>query len=245
VWQGLAAGKILNPLLFSTPVGVITRLWSFLGGEVIYSRTIYNHLSTTLQEMAVGYVAGAVLGVAIGFALARSQTMSRIFEPYILAIYSVPKIALAPLFVLTLGIGITSKWGVVSMEVFFLVFFNTFSGVRNINEEFVQLALIMGASKAQVTRQIILPAAAPYVMTGLKMGVPFSMIGAIIGEFIASNQGLGWLILYSASNFDASALFAAILILVAVVWLLGQLLGLLEARLLRWQPARQDASVQI
>jgi len=245
LWQGLAEAKVLNPLLFSTPVKVVGRLAAFLGGEVVYSRTIYNHLSITLQEMAVGYVAGAALGMAVGFALARSQTLSRIFEPYILAIYSVPKIALAPLFVLTLGIGITSKWGVVTMEVFFLVFFNTFSGVRNINEEFVQLARVMGASKAQVTRRIIMPASLPFIMTGLKMGVPFAMIGAIIGEFIASNQGLGWLILYMASNFDASGLFAAILILVAVVWLLGQLLALIEARTLRWQPVRQDASVQI
>ncbi|MFI5265914.1 MAG: ATP-binding cassette domain-containing protein [Chloroflexota bacterium] len=245
LWQGLAEAKILNPLLFSTPVKVIGRLATFLGGEVVYSRTIYNHLSVTLEEMAVGYAVGAVLGMAVGFALARSRPLSRIFEPYILAIYSVPKIALAPLFVLTLGIGITSKWGVVTMEVFFLVFFNTFSGVRNINEEFVQLALVMGARKAQVTRRIILPASLPFIMTGLKMGIPFAMIGAIIGEFIASNQGLGWLILYMASNFDASGLFAAILILVAVVWLLGQLLALVEARTLRWQPVRQDASVQI
>ena len=245
LWQGLVEAKVLNPLLFSSPVQVVGRLVSFLAGEVVYSRTIYNHLSTTLEEMAVGYVVGAALGMAVGFAMARSATLSRIFEPYILAIYSVPKIALAPLFVLTLGIGITSKWGVVTMEVFFLVFFNTFSGVRNINEEYVQLARVMGARKAQVTRRIILPASLPFIMTGLKMGIPFAMIGAIIGEFIASNQGLGWLILYSASNFDASALFAAILILVAVVWLLGQLLALVEARTLRWQPVRQDASVQI
>ena len=245
LWQGLAEAKILNPLLFSTPLNVIARLGAFLGGEVIYSRTIYNHLAITLEEMAVGYVVGAALGMAVGFALARSHTLSRIFEPYILATYSVPKIALAPLFVLTLGIGITSKWGVVTMEVFFLVFFNTFSGVRNINEEFVQLARVMGARKSQVTRRIILPASLPFIMTGLKMGVPFAMIGAIIGEFIASNQGLGWLILYSASNFDASGLFAAILILVIVVWLLGQLLARVEARTLRWQPVRQDTSVQI
>lgn len=245
LWQGLSATKMLNPLLFSDPVRVLLRVVSFFRGEVVYSRTIYNHLSVTLQEMAVGYVFGAAIGLAIGFALARSRTASRIFEPYILALYSVPKIALAPLFVLTLGIGITSKWGVVAMEVFFLVFFNTFTGVRHINEEFVQLARIMGATRAQVTRRIILPAALPFVMTGLKMGVPFSMIGAIIGEFIASNQGLGWLILYSASNFDASALFAAILVLVWVVWLLGQVLALVEARALRWQPTRQETTVHV
>lgn len=238
-WQLATELRVLNPVLFSHPVAVVRRTVALLGGEINYSRTIYEHLSVTLQEMAIGYVIGAVLGIAIGFLLARSDLLARVFEPYILAVYSVPKIALAPLFILVLGIGMASKIGVVAMEVFFLVFFNTFSGARNTSEEFVQLAKIMGASGAQLTRRVFIPAALPFIMVGLKMGVPFAMIGAIIGEFMASNQGLGWFILYTASNFDASAFFASLIILVSVVWAVGQAVALAERRLLPWRPTRQ------
>ncbi len=245
IWQAASAFRLINPIFFSDPIAIIRRVWTFASGEAVYSRTIYDHLRVTLQEMAVGYVIGAAIGMTLGFALARSRTASRILEPYILAIYSVPKIALAPLFILFLGIGLESKVGVVVMEVFFLVFFNTFAGVRGVNEEHVQLARIMGASGASVTRRIIIPSAMPSIMIGLKMGVPFAMIGAIIGEFIASTQGLGWLILYSSSNFDASGLFASIGFLVAVVWTLGQVVAFFENRLLRWRPTQEREVVQV
>ncbi len=244
-WQVASTTGILNPILFSNPVAIVQRVVSYLGGESVYSRTIYDHLRVTLQEMAIGYVVGVSIGVTLGFTLARSRFFSRVLEPFILAIYSVPKIALAPLFILILGIGFESKVGVVVMEVFFLVFFNTFAGVRGVNEEYVQLARIMGAGRGQLIRRIIIPAALPQIMVGLKMGVPFSMIGAIIGEFIASTQGLGWLILYSGSNFDASGLFASIAFLVTVVWVLGQCLSYAEGRLLRWRPVQGREVVQI
>ncbi len=244
-WELASNAGAINPILFSRPSAIAARIVSFLAGESVYSRTIYDHLRTTLTEMAIGYVVGALAGVLLGFGLGRSRFFSRVFEPYILAVYSVPKIALAPLFVLVLGIGFESKVGVVAMEVFFLVFFNTLAGVLAINEEFVLLARIMGATAEQVTRRVILPAALPSIFVGLKMGVPFAMIGAIIGEFIASTQGLGWLILYSGANFDASGLFAAIAFLVAVVWSLGRLLALLERRLLRWRPTSERDAVQI
>ena len=244
-WQILSNTGVLNPLLYSSPGAIALRIVNYLRGEAVYSRTIYDHLGVTLQEMALGYVGGVILGVAFGFALARSRYFSRVFEPYILAVYSVPKIALAPLFILLLGIGFQSKVGVVVMEVFFLVFFNTFAGVRGVNEEFVQLARIMGATRAQLIRRVIIPAALPQIMIGLKMSVPLAMVGAVIGEFIASTMGLGWLILYSGSNFDAAGLFASIAFLVAVVWFLGQVLSFLEGRLLRWRPVQGREVVQI
>jgi NitT/TauT family transport system permease protein len=245
LWQLASAIGLLNPLLFSNPLMIVQKLVAYLSGEAVYSRTIYDHLKVTVQEMAVGYALGASIGVAMGFTLGRSRLAARVLEPYILAIYSVPKIALAPLFILILGIGLESKVGVVLMEVFFLVFFNTFAGVRSVNEEYVQLAQIMGASRMQLMRRIVIPAALPSIMVGLKMGIPFAMIGAIIGEFIASNQGLGWLILYSSANFDAAGLFASIAFLVIIVWVLGQLLNVIEARLLKWRPAQGSEVVQI
>jgi NitT/TauT family transport system permease protein len=242
-WQLASAAALLNPLLFSNPVAIAQKLVAYLSGQSVYSRTIYDHLRVTFQEMAIGYVLGVLLGVVTGFSLGRSRFAARVLEPFILAVYSVPKIALAPVFILILGIGVESKVGVVVMEVFFLVFFNTFAGVRSVNEDYVQLAQIMGASRMQLMRRVVIPAALPSIMVGLKMGIPFSMIGAIIGEFIASNQGLGWLILYSSANFDAAGLFASIALLVIIVWALGQLLNLVEARLLRWRPSQQTQEV--
>jgi NitT/TauT family transport system permease protein len=245
LWQALSVLNVLNPLLYSNPVAIAQKLIAYLSGQTVYSRTIYDHLLVTFEEMAVGYVIGALVGAGAGFALGRSRFASRVLEPYILAIYSVPKIALAPLFVLVLGIGFQSKMGVVIMEVFFLVFFNTFAGVRGVNEEFVNLARIMGASRAQLIRRVIIPSALPSIIVGLKMGAPLAMVGAVIGEFIASNQGLGWLILYSGSNYDAAGLFASIALLVIIVWVLGQVLNHLEARLLRWRPSQGPEVVQI
>jgi NitT/TauT family transport system permease protein len=245
LWQALSAVGVLNPLLYSNPLAIAQKLIAYLSGQTVYSRTIYDHLLVTFEEMAVGYVIGALVGAGAGFALGRSRFASRVLEPYILAIYSVPKIALAPLFVLVLGIGFQSKMGVVIMEVFFLVFFNTFAGVRGVNEEFVHLARIMGASRAQLIRRVIIPSALPSIIVGLKMGAPLAMVGAVIGEFIASNQGLGWLILYSGSNYDAAGLFASIALLVVIVWVLGQVLNYAEARLLRWRPTHAQEAVQI
>lgn len=244
LWQVASNAHWINPLIFSSPWDIVQRLASYLAGESVYSRTIYDHLRVTLEEMAFGYVGGAVLGLALGFFLARSDFFSRVFEPFVLAVYSIPKIALAPLIILILGIGVQSKIGVVVMETFFLVFFNTFAGVRGVSEEYIQLARIMGASSSQVTRRIILPAALPSIMIGLKMGVPYAMIGAIIGEFIASTEGLGWLILYTSSNFDPAGLFAALALLVAVVWILGRILAWAESRLLRWRPSAAQEVVQ-
>lgn len=240
LWQGLAQAGVLNPLLFSNPIQVAHRLLELGAGEQVYGRTIYSHIAVTLQEMAIGYLIGSLIGLAIGFLFGRSRPIARVLEPFVLAVYSVPKIALAPLFVLFLGIGLLSKVGVVGMELFFLVFFNTFTGVRDVNEEFVRLAQVAGASRWQVLRRIVLPSATPSILLGLKMGIPFAMIGAIIGEFIAANQGLGWFILYSASNFDASGLFSAIVLLVVIVWILSQAMQLLENRLLRWRPSRHE-----
>jgi NitT/TauT family transport system permease protein len=139
-----------------------------------------------------------------------------------------------------LGIGIVSKIAIVTVGVFFMIFFNTFAGVVSVNEEYIQAARIMGASQWRIFQRVILPAAMPAVFTGFKMGVPFAMIGAIVGEFIAATEGLGYLIIHATSLFDPSTLFAGIFFLVLVTWTMGQLINLAEGRLLRWQPRRRQ-----
>ncbi len=154
-----------------------------------------------------------------------------------MGLYSIPKIALAPVFIVWLGLGIASKIAVVFLASFFLVFFNTYSGLLSLNEELVLLARLMGASWPQATFRVILPASAHQIFLGLKTAVPYAVIGAVIGEYIGSNEGLGYFILYASQTYDAPALFSGIIILVAIVFLANFLLNAIEARVIRWRKA--------
>lgn len=245
IWQFAAVNALVNPILLGEPTGIVVKIVEMLAGATVYSRTIYDHLWTSLQVIIVGYVVGSGVGILLGFAFGRSGGLRRIFEPLILAIASVPKIAIAPLFVIVLGIGATSRLAIVFIEVFFMVFFNTVRGVYEVNEEYVNIARIMGASRWRVLWRAVVPAAMPDIMLGLRLGVPFAMTGVVLGEFIASNQGLGWLILYSSSSLDADGLWAALLFLVATTWVLSWIIGMLERRMLRWQPQRAEGSMQV
>jgi NitT/TauT family transport system permease protein len=154
-----------------------------------------------------------------------------------MGLYSIPKIALAPVFIVWLGLGIASKIAVVFLASFFLVFFNTYSGLLSLNEELVRLARLMGASWPQATLRVILPASAHQIFLGLKTAVPYAVIGAVIGEYIGSNEGLGYFILYASQTYDAPALFAGIIVLVAIVFLANFILGAIEAKVIRWRKA--------
>lgn len=244
-WEAIVRVGYADPLLFSSPLRIGERVIEMLAGEVIYGRTIYHHLGATLQQIGIGYVAGSLAGIAGGYLLGRSRVALSIVEPYILALFSIPKIALAPLFIVVLGIGIWSRVGIVFIEVFFVVFFNVLKGVLDVNREFINIARIMGASRSQLSRRVILPAALPSIFLGLKVGVPFAMIGAVLGEYIASNHGIGWLILYSSNSFDASGVWASILFLVVITWSLGRVAAFVERRALRWQPERRGSAVAV
>jgi NitT/TauT family transport system permease protein len=228
LWQFLVSPAMLP--YFSRPTLIGAKLW-----ELFTHHQIYRHISVTLSEIAIGYAIGAVFGLSLGFALGRSQFLSAALQPYILGLYSVPKIALAPVFIVWLGLGMASKVAVVFVASFFLVFFNTYSGLISINEELVRLARLMGASWPQVTMRVILPAAADQVFLGLRTAVPYAVIGAVIGEYIGSNEGLGYFILYASQTYDASSLFSGIIILVAIVFAANIGLSWLESRIIRWR----------
>jgi NitT/TauT family transport system ATP-binding protein len=239
LWQILSSTKVLSPLLFSAPSGVFVALYHLLDNQPAFGKTIYTDLATTLDEMAIGYVIGAGLGILVGVILARIQWLARVFEPLILAAYSVPKVALAPVFIVLLGIGTVSKVAIVAMELFFIVFFNTFIGVRDVREDFIRQAQINGAGRFSVLRRIVLPGALPSIMTGLKLGVRFAMVGAVIGEFIAASDGLGWFVVNAANNFDSQDLFAGIIVLVIVVWVLSQAMQVVERVAVPWNSGKR------
>ena len=230
VWQFAVTDALLP--YFSRPSLIAAKLY-----ELLTHQDIYRHISVTLAEIVMGYSLGAVIGLSLGFILGRSQFLSAALQPYIIGLYSIPKIALAPVFIVWLGLGIASKVAVVFVASFFLVFFNTYSGLISINEELVRLARLMGASWPQTVTRVILPAAAPQIFLGLRTAVPYAVIGAVIGEYIGSSEGLGYFILYASQTYDAAALFAGILILVAIVFLANFGLNWLEGRVIRWRKA--------
>jgi len=244
-WQLAVFVDFVNPVLLGEPIGIIGKIGDMLAGEQVYSRTIYDHLGATLQVIVIGYVLGSTAAIVLGFAFGRSRSLRRVFEPLLLAVASIPKIAIAPLIVIILGIGGASRIAIVFIEVYFIVFFNTIQGVYAVEEEFVQIARIMGASRLRALRDIVLPAAVPDILLGLRLGVPFAMTGAVLGEFIASNLGIGWLILYSGATLEADSLWAGLVFLVATTWVLSIAIGAVERRLLRWQPQRREGPMQV
>jgi NitT/TauT family transport system permease protein len=228
LWQVSVSQK--NLMFFSRPTLVAQRLYElFVGGE------IYRHILVTMQEVLIGYALGAGLGLALGFIMGRSKILSKIFQPFIIGLYSIPKIALAPLFIVWFGLGIESKVAVVLLATFFLVFFNTYSGLLSVNEELVQLARLMRASWVQTIGRVILPASAGQIFIGLKTAVPYAVIGAVIGEYIGSDEGLGHFVLYSSQTFDAPSMFSGIVVLVALVFAANVVLGAIEKRVMGWR----------
>ncbi len=232
-WQ-FASGRLVKELFISSPIKVSARLV-----EMFTTGYIWIHLQTTIIEFGVGYLIGAVAGIVLAVLLARTRFLADLLEPYIMAFYSIPKIAIAPLFIIWLGINLSPKIAIAAISALFLVFVNAYSGIRNINEEYVNLARIMGAKDRQLVWRILLPAAAPDILLGLRTSVPYAMIGAVIGEFIASSRGLGYVILQAAQLFDSASLFAGMLVLVGVVTTATQSLSWLERQVIRWRPVAE------
>jgi NitT/TauT family transport system permease protein len=228
-WQW-ASGRLIKEIYVSKPTAVAARLY-----ELFASGEIYPHLWTTGEELILGYVIGVAGGILGGYARGRSPRLANIFEPYLMAFYGIPKIALAPLFIIWFGIGIGSKVALAAIMVFFLVFYNVYTGVLSVDRELVNLTLVMGANQRQLTYHVYLPAAAPYVLLGMRMAVPYSVIGVIVGEFTSSVQGLGLFIHEASSTYDPAGVFAGIVILLAFVVVANFLAGRLERRLLRWK----------
>jgi len=230
-WQW-ASGRLIRTIYVSRPSDIALRLYqAFATGEILPD------LATTAEELVLGYVVGVALGVLGGYVLGRTPRLAAIFEPYVMAFYGIPKIALAPLFIIWFGIGLWSKVALAATMVFFLVFYNVYMGVRSVDRELVSLTLLMGASESQLSRHVYLPAAAPFVIMGMRMAIPYSVIGVIVGEFTSSVQGLGLFISQASSNYDPAGVFAGIAILLLFVVLANAGAARLEKRLLRWRPA--------
>jgi NitT/TauT family transport system permease protein len=231
VWQ-LVSDATDSAFWISSP----TAIWGQLT-DWIANGDLFFHLGITLQEMAWGLLFGATSGIVAGFVLGLSPTLARIFDPLIMAMYALPKLALAPLFVLWFGIGIVMKTVLTAVIVFFLVFYNTYAGVRDRDAELIDVLRVMGAQRHHIIRKIVLPGAMSFVYVGLKLAIPYSLVGAIIGEIIASNRGLGFMLMSSAGAFNTKGVFAVLFVLTLISTFLNAVLNKTEEHVLRWKVA--------
>lgn len=236
-WELLAGDPrtefvLVDKFWTSQPSDIAARL-----AEWVARGTLWLHLLITLEEMSVGLVIGSMAGIALGFLLGQNLTLARVLDPFIMAIYSIPKLALAPLFILWFGVGLEPKIVLVSTACFFLLFLNTYSGVRDVDQELLDVIRLMGASQRDLLVKVVLPSASPWILTGLKAAVPYSLIGAVVGEIMASNRGLGYLLVHAQGQYDTAGVFAAIIVLMIMGLLLNEVVNRSESRLLRWKSA--------
>ena len=216
----------------SRPSQVVSALFAwYKSGDLL------TDLRITLTEAGLGFVLGAAAGAVVGFLLGWVRSLGDLLEPFVLSLYTLPKIALAPLFVLWFGIGITNKVMFAAMLVFFMVFFTTYQGTRQVDRDLVENTRLLGASNWAIWRKIAVPYAAVWVFTGLRIGLPYALIGAIVGEFVAAEAGVGFRIKEATSFFNTAAVFAGLIVLMVISFILLSILRLIERRVLRWQTA--------
>jgi NitT/TauT family transport system permease protein len=198
--------------------------------------TLWRNTWVTVKEIILGYTIGAVAGAVAGFAISAQRFVERVVDPYIMGLYSIPKVALAPLFIIWFGIGLEMKVILAAATVFFLVFINTAHGVREIDPALLDAVRLMGGRRRDQLFKVTLPGSMSGVITGLRVAVPYALIGAVIGELVASNSGLGYLISDSASNFNPAGVFAALIVLSVIAAILNQGVTMLSRRSSRWKP---------
>jgi NitT/TauT family transport system permease protein len=230
-WETAARWGYLDPFFFGKPSAIMEDLF-----HLVVSGEVFFHAWITLQEALIGFFLGAALGIGMAFALAASPFWAKVLDPFIFLLYGIPRIALAPLFILWFGLGIASKVVFAFALVFFLVFFNTFAGIKGVDKDMVNAVKVMGASRGQLLYKVILPSISPWVLAGLKSGVGMSLLGAIVGEYVGGNAGLGWMINAAAGLFETTRVFSALVALGILVLLINEVINRLERRLLRWRP---------
>jgi NitT/TauT family transport system permease protein len=229
VWQ--AGSMTLGPYWLSSPWAVASGfVASLLNGEMFF------HAGYTIDEALIGCAIGGVPAVLLPFLLRRQPIVVAILDPFMVGGYGAPKLAFAPLFILWFGIGIESKIALVAAVVFFIVYFSTLSGVRDLDTRLVQMAQLVGASERQVGRHIVFPGAVPSIFAGFRIAVPYAIGAAVIAELIYSNRGLGYLVQTGAMNFDTTQVFVAIFAATIIVHAFIAVVDIGERFLLRWRP---------
>lgn len=233
IWEW-TAGRVFDPTFTSRPSDIWARLVEWGADGTLWTNTL-----VTIEEVLIGFTVGAAAGAIVGFVLATLRALYRVLDPFIMALYAIPKVALAPLFIIWFGIGLTMKVLLAAATVFFLVFLNTAAGVREVDRGLIDAVRLMGGGRREITFKVILPASMTGLLTGLKVAIPYALIGAVIGELVASNRGLGYLINDSASQFDTAGVFASLVVLSVIAAILNLGVTMIDRRVSRWKPLEE------
>jgi NitT/TauT family transport system permease protein len=229
IWQGAGAAGYLNPLYMPTP----TQIWGALA-ELFGSGSIWPHIYATFSAALVGLALGIVAGIALGVLGALIRPVAELLEPVMLLLNAIPRVILAPLFVIWFGIGLGSKVALAFILVAVVIFFTVFTGIRQVDKKLVERIVTLGGSRIDLLRQVYLPSVAAWVLGNLKVAVGFAFTGAVVGEFVAASRGLGYLLSFAQSTYNASLMMALVFLIMGVVLVIFALAGRLEKRLLRW-----------
>ena len=235
-WELLARAKIIDPFFFSSPSAIAARLYQWItqGADGV---PLWYHVWVTIEEALLGFFSGFILGIVAGVALGRNRMASDVLTIYIKVFNSVPRVVLAPIFILLFGLGLTSKVALSFVMVFFIVFSNAFQGVREADRALIANARILGASRWQLTRSVIVPSAMSWIFASLHVSFGFAIVGAIVGEFVGARHGIGVLIQIAGGAFDTAGMYAAIVIIMVVALAAEYAVTFLENKLAKWRPA--------
>ena len=236
-WELLVRTGVMDKFFFSRPSDIGARVWQWFARG-----SIWEHLGVTLTEALLSFAIGAALGIGFGFLLARVEWLADLLDPYIRVANALPRVVLAPIFLLWFGLGIWSKVALGVTVVFFIVFFNTYQGVRDVEPVLLRNARMLGASERQLARHVLLPSALTWIFSSLHVSVGFAIIAVVVGEYLGSAKGIGYVISQAEGIFDTTGVFAGMTVLAMAVLVVGAVVGRVERRLLRWKPEREPAT---
>ncbi|MEU2338455.1 ABC transporter permease [Streptomyces sp. NPDC006654] len=241
-WQAFTTWGIVDPFFFGQPSGIAKRLVDLFRHGTEFG-SFYANIWTTIQEALAGFAVGAVTGVVFGVALGQSRFLADVLGPYIKMVNAIPRIVLGSIFIVAFGIGVLPKILLAAVLVFFIVFFNAFQGVREVDRNILANARVLGASQAQIIRHVTVPSALTWIIASLHSAFGFAIVGALVGEVLGAQSGLGLVIKTAQNNFDPNGVFATMLVISVIVLGAEWVIGKLEHRLLSWRPpAPSEAS---
>ncbi|MPZ28265.1 MAG: ABC transporter permease subunit [Micromonosporaceae bacterium] len=230
-WEGAVRSGIVDRLFLAPPSAIAETIWELAGAG-----TLWTHILETLRATLIGFAAGTLVGVLLGFALGLMPRIGALLSPFVTTMNSMPRIALAPLFVLWFGIGLTSRVVLVFSLVVFIVLTNTMAGTQSVDGDFLRLSRLLNAKRRDIILKVVLPSTVPWIFAAMRLSFAYALAGAVVGEMFLGQRGLGYLIVAGSGVFNISQIFAALVITVCIAYVLDSAAGLLERNLLKWRP---------
>jgi NitT/TauT family transport system permease protein len=234
-WELTTRVGIVDPFFWGRPSGILAQLVTWVTQGTAQG-PLWQQILVTLEETVLGFVFGVVLGVVFGVVMGRNQALADVLSPYIKVANAVPRIVLGSIFVIALGLGMQSKVALAAVMVFFIVFYNAFQGVREVDRNLLANARILGASQRQLSTAVIIPSALTWIIASLHTSFSFALVGAVVGEYLGATQGIGLMIQTAQGTFNANGVFGSMVILAALALLAELLITALENRLISWRP---------